>query len=526
MSSATIDPLLGRLLAGKFEIRELLGVGAMGKVYRAHHEGLDKPVAIKVLMSFAAAEPAQAKRFRVEARAASRLEHPHSVRILDFGQEQDGLHYIVMEYLEGVDLQDVIAHEGPLDSRRVAWIMSQVFSALAAAHQRDVIHRDIKPGNVMLVEKVSEDGRIQDYVKVCDFGLAKILDPSAHATSGPLTAQGAVFGTPAYMSPEQAQGEPIDARCDLYSAGVVMYKMLTGHTPFRAEKPTGVLLGHIHQPPPPLASWGVAIDPAMTAIVERLIEKQREARFQTAIEARDALRAFLTEMGHETPPLSGAIPAPVRRETNVPTEQVRLRQDQAETEFAMPATELARPALPRADSLNSTMYADTMPPPAARAAPEPEAAPLQTLPPAASTADPLPAAPSQNWALIPAALALIGALTLVGVLLYRRMGPPPLRLQSIALEDPRHAAAWETAIVPGLASAQDCLQSAEIDLGAPVRVTARVGADARLTDVTVHGLTAAQECVGKAWSGSPGPTVDSAPVEVEFTLGYGSTRGR
>ncbi|MCA9579935.1 MAG: serine/threonine protein kinase, partial [Myxococcales bacterium] len=201
---------------------------------------------------------------------ASRLEHPNTVRILDFGEEPDGLLYIAMEYLEGEDLQARIADQGPMTTQSVAWIMSQTFSALAAAHAHDVIHRDMKPGNIMLVRRDSEDGPIADFVKVCDFGLAKIADgPDGSLTGTPLTAQGAVFGTPAYMSPEQARGDPLDARSDIYSCGVVMYKMMVGHTPFRAESPTGVLLGHIHEAPPKLTSWGLPVHPELCRVVER-----------------------------------------------------------------------------------------------------------------------------------------------------------------------------------------------------------------------------------------------------------------
>src|SRR5688500_12915405 len=146
MSSTDIDPLLGRVLAGKLEILQLLGTGAMGKVYRAHHVALDKPVAIKVLMRMAGAEKQQTLRFKAEARAASRLDHPNSVQILDFGEdERDGLLYIAMEFLEGEDLQTCLARERRLDSGRTCWIMSQVLAALGAAHAKGVIHRDMKP---------------------------------------------------------------------------------------------------------------------------------------------------------------------------------------------------------------------------------------------------------------------------------------------------------------------------------------------------------------------------------------------
>jgi serine/threonine protein kinase len=303
-----VDPLLGRLIAGKLEVLELLGSGAMGKVFRAHHVALDKPVAIKVLQKMSGAEHQHALRFKAEARAASRLDHPNSVQILDFGEdEKDGLLYIAMEFLEGEDLQSVLAKHRRLEGQRVAWIMAQVCAALGAAHQKGVIHRDMKPGNIMLIKKASEDGAISDFVKVCDFGLAKILDTSGEdSSSGPLTKQGAIFGTPAYMSPEQARGEPLDSRTDLYSVGCVMYKMLVGSTPFQSESATGVLMKHITEPPVPISKLVPSVDRKLEAVVMRAMEKDKNARFPDARSMRNELRRLLHDYGVDVPSLSAS----------------------------------------------------------------------------------------------------------------------------------------------------------------------------------------------------------------------------
>ncbi len=445
MSSISIDPLLGRTLANKFELQELLGVGAMGKVYRAHHGSLDRTVAIKILISVPAIAEAQARRFKAEARAASRLEHPNSVQILDFGEEGNGLFYIVMEHLDGIDLQDVIAQGGPVGPQRTAWIMSQVFSAVGAAHAHGVIHRDIKPGNVMLVEKNSEDGVIKDFVKVCDFGLAKIMDAGSEMTGGPLTAQGAVFGTPAYMSPEQARGEPLDPRSDIYSCGVLMYKMLVGHTPFRAESPTGVLMGHIQEEPPPLNTWGIEVHPALAAVVERAMLKDPAHRYQNAKEARDELRAMLASEGLSHPPLTATAQTPVRASTSVPTEQVRVRNSEIQTQEDAQDT-----LLDRSTEEEATRYEMTMAQPAPTAA-SPLATLQGTLPIVAQTKLDVtpPTAPAAAaatgtpmWAVVPGALALIAAAGLFGVLLMKpnrepaTVAPPPKSAPKLAAQNP------------------------------------------------------------------------------------------
>ncbi|MGZ3420618.1 MAG: protein kinase domain-containing protein, partial [Polyangiales bacterium] len=235
MEPAGADPLLGRTIAEKYAIEALLGRGGMGAVYRGRQVALDMPVAVKVLRREMASDPDFVRRFHREAKAASSLDHPCSVRVLDFGEEPDGLLYIVMEHLAGRTLCSLL-DQLPLDERRVARIVASILAALARAHEQGIIHRDLKPENVMILPGTDDDGCPIDLVKVCDFGIATTV------AGGPTTTTGLILGTPQYMSPEQARGEPVDVRTDLYSVGAVLYEMLTGEPPFHAAHALGIAL--------------------------------------------------------------------------------------------------------------------------------------------------------------------------------------------------------------------------------------------------------------------------------------------
>ena len=225
--------LLGRTIAGKFLIESYLGGGAMGAVYKARQVALDKDVAIKVLHGEHAGDAMFAARFQREAKAASKLDHPNSMRVLDFGQEPDGLLYIAMELLPGRDLFHVILEDWPITAERAADIVTQALAALAVAHDMGIVHRDLKPENIMLMSGTDDEGRPRDVVKVCDFGIAKISDPRSYRSgegmkdsAGPVTTTGFLVGTPEYMSPEQGRGEKLGAASDLYAVGVILYQLL------------------------------------------------------------------------------------------------------------------------------------------------------------------------------------------------------------------------------------------------------------------------------------------------------------
>lgn len=290
---AAPDPLIGHIIADRLELTAVLGEGACGRVYRAKHLLLDKTVAIKVLHKHTSKDPRIALRFKVEARAASRLDHPNSLSILDFGEDQ-GLLYIAMEFLDGENLDRLLDRDAPLDSQRAARIMVQICAALTVAHREGIVHRDLKPGNIMLVSRKTEDGEVREIVKVCDFGLAKsILEPLEDVSGAPLTLKNAVVGTPSYMSPEQATGGTIDARTDIYSCGVLMFEMLTGILPFYGDSHTNILMQQILTEPPQILDIAPGVNPELAAIAHRAMQKRREDRFENARDMLIALRGVL-----------------------------------------------------------------------------------------------------------------------------------------------------------------------------------------------------------------------------------------
>jgi serine/threonine protein kinase len=312
MKKPNHDLIVGRTIAGKYVVETLIGSGAMGAVFRARQVALEKTVAIKVMHGEHANDPAFAGRFQREAKAASRLNHPNSIQILDFGAEPDGLLYIAMEYLDGRSLHHVLRDEWPLAPTRVADILMQTLAALAVAHDMGVVHRDLKPENVMVLNGTDDDGRPKDVVKVCDFGIAKITDPRAYRGSaerdseGPVTTAGFLVGTPEYMSPEQGRGEKLDPRSDLYSVGVILFEMLTKRVPFEAENAIGVVLKHITEDPPVPSQLAPGVDPRLDAIALHALRKFREERFQSAREMRAELRLVVDRpsAAHPSPPHS------------------------------------------------------------------------------------------------------------------------------------------------------------------------------------------------------------------------------
>jgi serine/threonine-protein kinase len=278
------DPLLGQTLAGKYRVEKLIKRGGMGAVYQGKHVLMDKTVAIKVLRPSLAVDDDVVARFSREAKAASRISHPHAVSVTDFGESENGIVFLVMEYLDGRTLKEIIRSEGAMPLSRVVEIIRQVTGALDAAHGQGVVHRDLKSDNIMVSQ--TNGG---DWAKVLDFGIAKIQQP-ASVKDPDITAPNLVIGTPQYMSPEQcSQLQPLDARSDIYSLGVIVYEMLAGRVPFTGESPTMIMMQHVQDAPPSVLSTRPDLPPAVDGVIARALAKVPADRFQTAGELFAAL---------------------------------------------------------------------------------------------------------------------------------------------------------------------------------------------------------------------------------------------
>jgi serine/threonine-protein kinase len=292
------DPLLGRIIAGKFRVESLLGEGGMGMVYKATQVNLDKTIVLKVLRPSLVSDERTVQRFQREAKAASRLNHPNSIGIIDFGQSPgDGSMYIAMEYCPGHDLHHILSHEWPLEEGRITRMIAQVLSALAEAHAHGVIHRDLKPENIMVEQRRGEP----DFVKVLDFGIAKIMDTTGEEGQA-LTRAGFVCGTPEYMSPEQARGAAIDPRSDLYAVGVILYQLITGLLPFDSESAVGFATAHLTQEVPPIRKRRpeARCSPGLERLVMRALSKDPDARPQSADDFRASLMALVPGAASDT----------------------------------------------------------------------------------------------------------------------------------------------------------------------------------------------------------------------------------
>jgi serine/threonine protein kinase len=267
--------LIGKTLQDKYRIEEHLGSGGMCDVYRATHMGMGKEVAVKVLKPALAVDDTIARRFEQEARAASRIHHPHAINVTDYGIAEGGTPFIVMEFVKGLTLGELLRKEGAFSVERTANILRQACGALDEAHSVGVVHRDIKPDNIIIAEY---DG--SDWVEVVDFGVAKVLEDVKGRSD--LTGANIIVGTPRYMSPEQCEEKPVDARSDIYSLGVVLYEMLSGEAPFKGDSSTRLLMAHASEAPAPLNEKRPDLSANLVAVVMRALEKDPALRPQRA----------------------------------------------------------------------------------------------------------------------------------------------------------------------------------------------------------------------------------------------------
>jgi len=281
----SVDPLISQLVAERYRIIRKLGEGGMGAVYLAEHVVIEKKFALKVLAPELARRSDLVARFLQEARSASRIGHENVIDISDFGQSPDGLVYIAMEFLDGKDLGEMVRIAGAMDWPSARGIVMQICRALRAAHDKGIVHRDMKPENIFLIQREGQP----HFVKILDFGIAKVmgLDPN-----GPrLTRTGMIFGTPEYMAPEQAEGKDTDHRADIYAVGCIIYHLITGQTPFVAESFMTMLTKHLMEDPvpPSVRRPDLVVTPEMDALVLKALEKDRDKRWQSMAELLEAV---------------------------------------------------------------------------------------------------------------------------------------------------------------------------------------------------------------------------------------------
>jgi eukaryotic-like serine/threonine-protein kinase len=348
--TAPADALIGTTLDGKYQIERMLGEGGMGRVYSARHLLLDRTIAVKVLNSSMQRDSRTGERFRREAQAAGRLQHPNAVIIHDFGITSDGNAYLVMELLHGSSLRALLQRNRRLSPELASEILGQVAAAIDQAHALGIIHRDLKPDNIMVDER--PDGRLS--VKVLDFGIAKLKDLAEQNIQ--LTGTGMVIGTVHYMSPEQCRATELDGRSDIYSLGIVLFEMLTGRVPFDATTPTAIIVAHVNDEPPAMKSFQTEIPEAAQKVVLSALAKRPEDRPQTAGElARRFAAAVAAGWGEAHAAVDPGTTAPVIPYT-LPINSATTRPDanaasQPETMVVPPPLASRTPATDRVASM-------------------------------------------------------------------------------------------------------------------------------------------------------------------------------
>ncbi|MET0389465.1 MAG: serine/threonine-protein kinase [Polyangiales bacterium] len=334
------DPLIGKHVDnGEYIVVDRIGSGGMGSVYKAEQPSMNRMVAIKVLHSRFATRDDLVARFRREARAMSQLSHPNTARVYKYGELDDGAVYFVMDYLEGRNLAAWVRENGPMQAERAVQLMAQVCGALEEAHRAGIVHRDLKPENVFLTTQSGST----DFPKVLDFGLAKMSEKQMGRGSMMFTQQGMVFGTPEFMSPEQAQGEALDQRSDIYSLALILYELITGKLPFDAKAPLDIMKAHVRDAPIPLSKRvpGRPFWPELETVINKALAKTPDERYASAVEFGEALLGCLPRAASSlpaasapsSPPPAHAAPTIVRSEAAPasagPSERASHRREDA-----------------------------------------------------------------------------------------------------------------------------------------------------------------------------------------------------
>jgi eukaryotic-like serine/threonine-protein kinase len=554
---------IGSWIAGRLELVDVLGEGASGRVYRAYHHHLDKSVAVKVLHS-PQRRPQTAARFKAEARAASRIDQVNVVRVLDFGEEGDTL-YLTMELLDGETLYHRLRRVGRYDVGPAIELALQILAALVAAHREGIVHRDLKPGNIMLVREIGEDGEVFERVKVCDFGIAKVLDADPGQS---LTEANSIIGTPGYMAPEQAMGDGVDTRTDLYACGAVLYELLTGRPPFVGDSVTQILVRVIVEDPPPVSVVAPHVDPRLAAIVSRALARKREDRFQNATEMIVELRGLLgadrlTRAWIPRAPSKGPrspTPAPSTI-VEPPPPRPLAAPPRSKTAGMM----IGSGVIGVIGALAFVSLMSEAPPPVVLApVPDPVVERIEPAP-IEKTIEPLPA--PMNTPRPPRAVVTRKAPTLITTTRSveitpaeenRESPPEPLVLQSIEAPPPelktslpaaddataasridgtrtlavtledlrvsgglgakRCAVALERSLPALRACAMDAIDRRTSQLRAAIAVDAKIGGDGRLRQIRVRGDQLLASCVEAALSSARMPRPDTGDADMSFQL--------
>jgi serine/threonine-protein kinase len=425
---STDTAIIGRTLAGRFRVTAFIGEGAMASVYRGVQDGAPRDVALKIMHPHLVSDPTFVGRFRREARAAARIVHPNTVQIVDTGVDGDLL-YIAMELLGGQDLFETLVLERRLSEARAAQIMIQVTDALVAAHDKGIVHRDLKPENIMLLRDPADPSI--ERVKVLDFGIAKILEKDTPSADGPpsihsaLTGVGTVVGTPAYMSPEQCRGEPIDARSDVYTSGILLYQLVAGRLPFSGENAMDLAVKHVRTPPTPPEEVVPKIHPGLRDIILTALAKWPSQRQQTAAELRDALKGILPELSPTPLTPAGAQPVAVDPPRRASQEAITIPPEASAVAPPAPASDLARTLDDEAGAKVPDIARDLV----IKSPPKDEPAPPRVANPAAAPgraskalvpAKPKPAESWRSWLIVPIALILGVAVGALAFFLSRR----------------------------------------------------------------------------------------------------------